>query len=119
MTSISDLVCKQFNVALAADVPHKEKMEFLVNYLGYEQVKKCIPFSLAEIKKALIKDKHLNNLPLKDWDKAAGLISVFGRVQQVPSQLVCLYRQHGINAFSQADGVCILKECARMWASEQ
>ena len=119
MTSISDLVCKQFNVKIAADAPHKEKMQFLINYLGYEDVKKCIPFSIAKIKKGIKKDEHLNNLPLKEWDKAAGLISIGGYVHRVPSQLVNLYRQHGINAFSQADGVCILKECARMWADEE
>lgn len=119
MASISDLVCKQFNVRISADAPHTEKLQFLVNYLGYEQVKKCIPFTIAQIKNALVKDKYLNNLPLKEWDRAAGLISVGGKIQRVPSMLVNLYRQNGITAYSQADGVCILKECARMWASEK
>ena len=118
MTSISDLVCKKFNVSISADAPHTEKLQFLVNYLGYEQVKKCIPFTIAQIKNALVKDKHLNNLPLEEWDRAAGLISVGGNVQRVPSMLVNLYRQHGITAYSQSEGVCILKECARMWAEE-
>lgn len=118
MMSISELVCKKFNTERECDVPYKEKMKFLINYLGYEQVKRCIPFTITEIKNAIVKDEHLNNLPLKEWDKASGLVSVAEKVVQVPSLLIDLYRQRGINAFSQAQGVCILKECARMWAEE-
>jgi len=107
MTSISKLVCEKFNVEMEADAPHKEKYQFLVNYLGYEEVKKCIPYSLAEIKNALPKDTYLNNLPLVNWDGAA-----------VGSSLRSLYRKNGITSYSICNGVSILKECARMWANE-
>lgn len=107
MTSISKLVCEKFNVNCEADAPHKEKYQFLVNYLGYEEVKKCIPYSLTEIKNALPKDEYLNNLKLTAWDNAA-----------TGYKLYALYRKKGIKSASLCNGVCILKECARMWANE-
>ena len=118
MVSISELVQKQFDVKRAAYAPHKEQYEFLINYLGYEQVKKCIPYSLAQIKNALPNDKYLNNLPISEWDRAAGFVQRGAQYQFIGSQLTFLYRQKGITSFSCSNGVSILKECARMWANE-
>lgn len=116
--SISELVCKQFNVKMEADAPYKEKCRFLINLLGYEDVKKCIPYSIKQIKEAIKTDEHLNNLPLVKWDRAAGFYTTPGKCVLIGSPLVALYRQHGITSFSVSSGVSILKECARMWAEE-
>ena len=118
MTSISDLVCKQFNVKCDCDVEHSKKYTFLVNFLGYEQVKKCIPFTIAEIKNALAEDEHLNNLTLEKWDCAAGFRQSGWNMYRVYAPLIDLYKNKHITCFSCAEGVCILKECARMWAEE-
>ena len=117
MTSISKLICEKFNVTMEADAPHKEKYQFLINFLGYEEVKKCIPYSLAEIKNALPKDEYLNNLPLYKWDKAAGF-SPDSSCKFIGSKLTLLYREKGLTGFSCSNGVSLLKECARMWANE-
>ena len=117
MTSISKLVCEKFSVGMEADAPHKEKYQFLINYLGYDEVKKCIPFTLAEIKKALPRDEYLNNLPLAKWDRAAGF-SPNSSCKYIGSRLTLLYKEKGITAFSCSNGVSLLKECARMWAEE-
>lgn len=119
MTSISKLVEKQFNVKCSAYAPYKEKMQFLINYLGYEQVKSCIPYTLAEIKNALPKDEYLNNLSIIKWDNAAGFVQECGQCKFIGSKLINLYRKKGITAFSCSDGVSILKECARLWANEK
>jgi hypothetical protein len=97
---------------------HKEKYQAIVNALGYEQVKQCIPFELEEIKKAIVKDEYLNNLSMKKWDLASGFINKGAHCQHVGSTLNNLYGKIGVNSFSNSDGVCILKECARMWVEE-
>lgn len=118
MVSISKLVEEKFNVKCAAYAPHQEQYQFLINFLGYEEVKQCIPYTLAEIKNALPKDKYLNNLPIRQWDLAAGFDVQGSTCNLIGSRLTALYRKNGINAFSCSDGVCILKECARMWVNE-
>lgn len=103
------------------DVGHEEKYQRIIFALGYEEVKKCIPFSRDKIVKALKTDKYLNNLSMKLWDAESGIYvnNHTGKATITGSRLVELYRKHGINCFSQSDGVCILKNCARMWANEQ
>lgn len=100
-----------------------EKYATIVNKLGFEQVKRFIPFSKSEIRKAYVKDKHLNNLPMKEWDKASGFSIIYDK--QTRNQRV-LANKHGLRTllpqgvvYSLADCVCILKCCARMWAKTE
>jgi hypothetical protein len=103
-------------------IGHSAKYRRVIAKLGYEEVKKCIPYTLDEIKAALPKDRWLNNLPMVKWDRASGFYStISGGSQhwhQINAPLVNLYRKAGVNSFSPSDGVCILKEAARMWAEE-
>lgn len=93
---------------------HEEIYTSIVNSLGFEDVKACIPFTEDEIIKALHKDEHLNNLPLNKWDKASGFECIDMNCIYISSKLTMLYRKIGINSFSNSDGVCILKQCAKM-----
>lgn len=97
---------------------HIKFYTYIVNKLGYENVKRCIPFTLAEIKTALPKDEHLNNLTMAKWDMASGFVCSGTRCDYIGSTLTRLYHSIGVNSFSNSDGVCILKRCAAMWASE-
>jgi hypothetical protein len=97
---------------------HAEKYQAIVNALGYDAVKRCIPFTLDQIKEAIQKDEHLNNLSMKKWDLASGFVNEGIYCKHVGSQLTSIYRKIGVNSFSNSDGVCILKECARMWSEE-
>lgn len=97
-------------------------MTRVVNKLGFEEVKKCIPFTLEEIKKALPKDEYLNNLAMKKWDNASGIwvndrTGDRGILHGAP--LLQIYRKHGIDSFSQSNGVSILKTAARMWVEQE
>lgn len=99
---------------------HRKKYRMIVEALGYEEVKKCIPFSIEEIRKAYKKDGALNSLPLRQWDMAAGFYAKNNSCALVGSRLTDLYwRKLRVNVFSCCDGVCVLKECARMWAEEE
>lgn len=118
MTSLSKIICDKFNVKAEAYAPHKEKYQYIINLLGYDKVKNCLPFSLEEIKKALKTDKYLNNLPIKTWDNAGGWEQRGADMIRIGSRLQNLLLSRGINAYSPASCVCILKECARMYAEE-
>ncbi len=105
------------------NMEHRAYYQKVINFLGYEQVKECVPYSVEEIRKALPKDKHLNNLPMKKWDWASGFNVWTSKWEQivkpVDSPLRRVLRRKGINCYSNCDGVCILKECARMMAEEE
>lgn len=97
---------------------HRKKYQMIIRALGFENVKQCIPFSYEELKKAYETDTHFNNLSMRKWDWAAGFNT--GRRGEicvlVGSKLTRLYFEKcRVNTFSCSTGVCILKECARMW----
>lgn len=102
------------------DLTHDEYYTRVVDALGYEDVLKYIPFSLVEVAKAIKKDEHLNNLSLDKWDEMSGIGLEYNKVCSCKSPyhnhkgLYHVYRKHGITCFSQCDGVCILKRCAKM-----
>ena len=95
---------------------HSEYYGMLVEKLGYEKVAACIPFSEEECRKALAKDPALNSTPIRTWDKAGGFVNKRGDCIYVGSPLTRLLRAHGITVFSNAECVCLLKECARIRA---
>lgn len=105
------------------NVSFDEKYATIVNKLGFEQVKRFIPFSESEIRKAYTKDKHFNNLPLKEWDKASGFSVIYdkqarnNRVLADKYGLRTLFPQ-GVT-YSLAECVCILKYCAQVWAETE
>lgn len=109
---------------LTNEMTHTERYTTIINGLGYESVKRCIPFSLEEIRTALKTDKNLNNLPLSIWDRATGFKSVksvsTGKLEYIPhnSVLLSLCRNKGITCYSLSELVCILKRCAVMWVEE-
>lgn len=99
---------------------HREKYQMIVRALGYENVKKCIPFTLKQLKTAYGSDIYFNNLPIRKWDYAAGFIASGTKCDYVGSSLTRLYLlKCNVNTFSCSIGVCILKECARMWCEEE
>lgn len=101
------------------DIPHEEKYEMIINAIGYEEVKKCIPFPLDRLKKAYKEDKNLNNLSMKKWDLAGGFVGWPSGADYVGSVLTRLYYEKlRVNTFSCCESVCILKNCARMWIEE-
>ena len=100
------------------DIPHDERYEAIVNAIGYEDVKQCIPYSLERLKKEFEKDKFMNGTSIEKCDMAAGFICKYGNAKYIGSRLTNLYRRIGVDTFSCSDGVCILKCCARMWIKE-
>lgn len=108
--------------ATGEELTHSEQWGRVINALGYEDVKRCIPFTLSEIKNALQHDEYLNNLSMSTWDAAGGWRAHTTRngqtYYQTASPLTGLLRKAGVTSFSPSDSVCILKEAARLWAEE-
>ena len=106
-----------------ASVPHESVMGSAVAELGLSNLAPLIPFTKEQSKSALDSgDEHLNTLPIKEWDRAAGF--VFTRtdteesIHRVPSGLTPLLLQHGINAYSCSQCVSLLKHAAKLIAKE-
>lgn len=101
---------------------YRDEYKMIIEALGYEEVKRCIPFTIEKLKEAYKEDDFFNNLPLKKWDKAAGYDTGWHgeMVNFVGSELTKLYREKlRVDIFSCAEGVCILKNCAKMWVEEE
>lgn len=92
---------------------HEEYYGKIVAALGYDEVAACVPFPVEALDRAMKKDRHFNNLPIREWDNASGFWTRGADCQYVGSQLTRLYRKKGVDTFSCSDGVSILKECAR------
>ncbi len=97
---------------------HSEIYGRIIDKLGgVDAVWKCVPFTLEQVQQALKTDEHLNNLPMKKWDIASGFRCFICKgkelVKPIPSQLRGMLLKAGINCYSNSQGVCILKECAR------
>lgn len=80
---------------------------------GLNVVKPYIPFSLNQIKDALQEDECLNSLSMEKWDRASGFCCRNADCIFIGTGIVHLYKKYGITSFSNAQGVCILKEAAR------
>ena len=96
------------------DYGHREYYGMLVEKIGYDAVAACIPFSEEECRKALEKDLAMNSTPIGVWDRAGGFLTENGECVYIDSPLTRLLRAHGITVVSNAECVCLLKECARM-----
>ena len=95
------------------ELSHREIYARYIDYLGgLDKVKQYIPIPLKELRQAYKKDKAFNNTGLGLWQNAAGFtagnpVCYFGGIWM-------LYRQYNINMASCAQGVCLLKEAARL-----
>lgn len=107
------------DVETGVEITHSEKYQRAIRALGgLEAVVPFIPFSKYAIVRALRDgDEHLNSLPLSAWDRAAGFVGVGKYFRCVQGALWGLYAKRGVTSASCADGVCLLKEAARLWAT--
>ena len=108
------------DIKTGEELSHSEIQKRIIRKLGYKNVKKCIPFHLERLKEMYAKDKNMN-IRMDLWDKASGIGGVIGQASRpyyIYNELYYLLRKNGVNSWSQSQGVCILKECARMWILE-
>lgn len=98
------------------NMDYQTQTRLIIHGLGYEAVKKCIPFTLEELK-AMYKKDHLLNENKEKWERAAGF--TYPYTHFIGSELIELCKQQGVTAFSCSLLVGVLKECAKMWIKEE
>lgn len=102
------------------EVPWCDYMRRVIDKLGLDNIEPHIPYNLETLKEKLKHDINLNNTDIQMWDMAAGFVPVFNvkaktmEYKSVNCSLADLFIRNGITCFSPSDGVCVLKEAARM-----
>lgn len=98
-----------------ACLTHRGLYKRVIDYLGgLDAVTPYIPFTLDELANAADTDANFNNLPLETWDWAAGY-NIMAHYIPTGSGIRGLCWKKQITCMSCSEGVCILKEAARMW----
>lgn len=108
---------ERLGITLKDDMPFREKYGKVVALIGLENLKPLMPEDVETLAKKYEKDNALNNIPLQQWDAIAGniaFVSKSGRQLYLSSNssLKYLLHKNGINEYSPAQLVCILKETA-------
>ena len=93
----------------------------IINVLGKDQVRACIPFSLEELLIAYSDYPSFKTLPTEAWNQAAGFPisptdSADASLTDCP--LTRLYHKIGVDCYSKEESVSILKKAARDMAIE-
>ena len=85
----------------------------VIDALGYENVKRCVPFTTSQLREMYRRD-HNMNIHMNVWRAASGIAfnNKTGRCHFVDSPLRDLMHEKGVTAWSQSEGVSILKRCA-------
>lgn len=96
------------------EVPWRDYMRRVIDKLGLDHIKYYIPFAIESLKEKLQEDVHLNNTDLQVWYGASGFWFNNGKMQYKALGLSRLFVRNGITCFSPSDGVCVLKEAARI-----
>ena len=94
---------------LNGEITHEEYYGIVIDFLGgIDAVVNYVPFDIETLKKSYHEDEHFNTrtTPLKRWGMGAENIRY-------------LYYKFGINCASVSDGVCILKETARLMVKRE
>ena len=122
-----NIKCCNLDATTEEKLTHSEIYPRAINALGgLNIIISYIPWSRKVIKQALSEDEHLNNLPLRTWDSAVGIMcphsyldtALDERIRKSGHQLINLCRDKRIS-ISASQGVCILKEAARQWAEKE
>ena len=102
------------------EISHTEYMRRIIDGLGLENVARYIPFDIDYLKEKLKKDKNFNDTEMQAWDVAAGFIPQINRKTHTleynhsHSGLAYLFINNRITCFSVSEGVCVLKEAAKI-----
>lgn len=96
----------------------------LIDYIGIDKLRDCIPLSDEELKRAYQKDRHFNSISIRRWDAWTGNYSYRTKddtedYRRCDSSIKRLMNNAGINIFSVSECVSLLKNTARIWVESQ
>ncbi len=113
--------CADVDIETGEKIEHRTIYKRAVErFGGLDTIKPLIPFSKVQIKEALANgDEYLNSLPISKWDEASGFYCYGANCKPMfGAPIWRLYSKNGVTSVSNAQGVCLLKEAARMWTEE-
>lgn len=108
------------DIEIEREISHTEYMHRIIDKLGLENIARYIPFDIDYLKEKLKKDKNFSNTEIQAWEVAAGFIPQINRKTQAieynlsHSGLAYLFINNRITCFSVYEGVCVLKEAAKI-----
>ncbi len=98
------------------------KYQRYMDRLGQENVRKFVPGGLDRLIDAYLADRDLNNIPLREWEKAAGYPGApdrqGGKPPKCSGPFARLLTSNGITLFSSSECVCLLKYAAEQMVLE-
>lgn len=106
------------------EIKWEEYMRRIIDKLGLRNIERYLPYTINHLKEKLKEDVNLNNTYLEHWETCAGMVRSINRktkiLEYIPSYngLSALFVRNGITCFSCSDGVCVLKEAARILVRE-
>lgn len=98
------------------DMDFDKYYDIVLNYLGGPKaLEHCLPATIKEIKERCGKDKNLNEIPLKEWDRATGydFSHCINKPVRFYTNLQGVLREHGVSYYTCSQCVCLLKHAAR------
>ena len=108
-------------LGISDDAPHRDKYKAYLDFVGFDNVIKYVPFSEEQITKALKDgDDALNTLSIKKWDAATGIEIIRNNKTYASKAIIRGYgvidalANVGITSASQSECVSLLKEAARI-----
>ena len=102
------------------EISYIEYMCRIIDKLGLENITHYIPFDIDYLKEKFKRDKYFNNTQLQAWDVAVGFIPHISKSTHTLNYscarngLADLFIANKITCFSVSEGVCVLKEAARI-----
>lgn len=97
---------------------HREIYRKCVKILGgVDALAEYLPIPIDAVRKKLETDSNLNNISYRAWCAMAGFTIDRGDCKPTGYGLWGLCHKHNIDMMSCSEGVCVLKEAARILAS--
>jgi len=91
---------------------HRAKYEALARRLGVDALLAIMPATPEQIREAYSADKHLNNIPLSVWDRAAGRLYPNWGEDDCRVSWISPFTPDAARGLSLAERVCVLKHVA-------
>lgn len=108
---------------LPKDTPNEVYMKAVIEKIGLDKLKKCLPEKLPVLCEAYKTDKNLNNIPLKKWDQACGYLVFNTQPPHYKAQPWNTFQRLLAENFQQtlpvSHSVSILKHAARMLIQQE
>lgn len=103
-------------------IPWAEKYDRYIAHIGRDAIRTCLPAGIPELAAKYIRDEHLNNIPLSEWERAAGYPKGKRHPDPDPPKasgsFPRLLMSKGVTCFSSSEAVSLLKRCAELEAKD-